>query len=146
MVVAAVTGISLVAFFRYTRVGIRMRAASELPVLASQSGVNITVLFFIAWAMAGVTTTLAGVAYGYTNVVSPGVAAIGLLGLTPALIGGFESIPGTILGAVILAFIEVLGVRALGGDAEEAVVNSVLFIFLMIRPTGLFGQAQVRRV
>lgn len=144
--VAAAVGAALVAFFRYSRLGIRMRAASELPVLASQSGVNITVLFFIAWALAGVTTTLAGVAYGYTNVVSPSVAQVGLRGLTPALIGGFESLPGTILGAVILAFVEVLGVRVLGGEAEDAVVAAVLFVFLMIRPTGVFGEAEVRRV
>src|SRR5262249_26095135 len=118
VVVATVLGAALILFFRYSRLGIRMRAASELPVLASQSGVNITVLFFIAWALAGITTTFAGVAYGYTNVVSPAVAQVGLRGLTPALIGGFESLPGTIIGAVILAFIEVLGVRFLGGDAE----------------------------
>jgi branched-chain amino acid transport system permease protein len=121
-------------------------AASELPVLASQSGVNITVLFFIAWALAGITATLAGVGYGYTNVVSPSVAQVGLRGLTPALIGGFESLPGTIAGAVILAFVETLGVRFLGGDAEDAVVGAVLFFFLMLRPTGVFGEREVRRV
>jgi branched-chain amino acid transport system permease protein len=146
VVVATIVGAGLIAFFRYSKLGIQMRAASELPVLASQSGVNITVLFFIAWALSGITTTLVGVAYGYTNVVSPAVAQVGLRGLTPALIGGFESLPGTIIGAVLLAFIEVIGVRILGGDAEDAVVAAVLFVFLMVRPTGVFGQKQVRRV
>jgi branched-chain amino acid transport system permease protein len=146
MAVAFVLGAALIAFFRFSRLGMRMRAASELPVLASQSGVNITILFFIAWALAGVTATLAGVGYGYTNVVSPSVAQVGLRGLTPALIGGFESLPGTIAGAVILAFVETLGVRLLGGDAEDAVVAAVLFIFLMLRPTGVFGEREVRRV
>jgi branched-chain amino acid transport system permease protein len=146
VVTAVVCATALVLFFRFSRLGIRMRAASELPTLASQSGVNITILFFIAWALAGVTSTLVGIGFGYTNVVAPSVAQVGLRGLTPALIGGFESLPGTILGAIILAFIETIGVRLLGGDAEDAVVGIVLFIFLMVRPTGVFGQAEVRRV
>lgn len=146
VVAATILGAALILFFRYSKLGVQMRAASELPVLASQSGVNITLLFFLAWALSGVTTTFAGITYGYTNVVSPSVAQIGLRGLTPALIGGFESLPGTIIGAILLAFVEVIGVRILGGDAEDAVVAAVLFVFLMIRPTGVFGQAQVRRV
>ncbi len=146
VIVAVVTATALVLFFRFSKLGIRMRAAAELPVLASQSGVNITVLFFIAWALAGICTTFAGISFGYTNVVSPAVAQIGLRGLTPALIGGFESLPGTILGAIILAFVEVVGVRLLGGEAEDAVVAAVLLAFLMVRPTGVFGAAEVRRV
>jgi branched-chain amino acid transport system permease protein len=146
VIVAVVTATALVLFFRFSKLGIRMRAAAELPVLASQSGVNITVLFFIAWALAGICTTFAGISFGYTNVVSPAVAQIGLRGLTPALIGGFESLPGTILGAIILAFVEVVGVRLLGGESEDAVVAAVLLAFLMVRPTGVFGAAEVRRV
>jgi branched-chain amino acid transport system permease protein len=146
VVVAIVIATALILFFRFSKLGIRMRAAAELPVLASQSGVNITVLFFIAWALAGICTTFAGISFGYTNVVAPSMAQIGLRGLTPALIGGFESLPGTILGAIILAFVEVVGVRFLGGEAEDAVVAAVLLLFLMIRPTGVFGAAEVRRV
>jgi branched-chain amino acid transport system permease protein len=80
------------------------------------------------------------------NVVSPIVASVGLRGLTPTLIGGFETLSGTILGAIILAFVEVLGVRALRGEAEDAVVAGVLFVFLMIMPAGIFGEAELRRV
>jgi branched-chain amino acid transport system permease protein len=146
-VIAAVSlSTALILFFQFSRLGIRMRAAAELPVLASQSGVNITILFFIAWALAGVATALAGISYGYTNVVSPAIATVGLRGLTPALIGGFESIPGTILGAILVAFIQVIGVRILGGDADDAVVSAVLLFFLMVRPYGILGQAEVRRV
>lgn len=144
--VATVLATIVILFFRFTKVGIRMRAASELPVLASQSGVNITILFIIAWALGGISAALGGIAYGYTNVVSPAAAQVGLRGLTPALIGGFESLPGTLIGAVLLAVVETLGVRFLGGDAEDAVVAAVLFIFLMVKPTGLFGEAEVRRV
>jgi branched-chain amino acid transport system permease protein len=137
---------ALIIFFRFSRVGIRMRAAAELPVLASQSGINITILFVIAWALASVAAALAGISYGLTNVVSPFVAQVGLRGLTPALIGGFESIPGTILGAIVLAVVETLGVRALGGNSQNAVVGAVLLVFLLIKPTGIFGEAEVRRV
>jgi branched-chain amino acid transport system permease protein len=144
--VAAALVAALIIFFRFSRVGIRMRAAAELPVLASQSGINITILFVIAWALASVAAALAGISYGLTNVVSPFVAQVGLRGLTPALIGGFESIPGTILGAIVLAVVETLGVRALGGNSQNAVVGAVLLVFLLIKPTGIFGEAEVRRV
>jgi branched-chain amino acid transport system permease protein len=143
---AVILSAALILFFQFTRVGIRMRAAAELPVLASQSGVNITILFFIAWALAGVATALAGISYGYTNVVSPAIAAVGIRGLTPALIGGFESLAGTLIGAVLVAFIQVIGVRLLGGDADDAVVSAVLLFFLLVRPYGILGQAEVRRV
>jgi branched-chain amino acid transport system permease protein len=146
VVAAVLLSGALILFFQFSRVGIRMRGAAELPVLASQSGVNITILFFIAWALAGIATALAGISYGYTNVVTPAIAAVGIRGLTPALIGGFESLPGTIIGAVLVAFIQVLGVRILGGDADDAVVSAVLLFFLMVRPYGILGQAEVRRV
>jgi branched-chain amino acid transport system permease protein len=146
LVIAVAFVAGLTAFFRYTRMGMQMRAASELPVLASQSGANISVLFFVAWAIAGVAAALAGIAFAYTNEVSPQLSQIALYGLTPALIGGFESIPGTMLGALILAVVQTVGVWFLGGDAQDAVVFGVLLLFLVIRPTGLFGKAEIRRV
>jgi branched-chain amino acid transport system permease protein len=143
---AVILSTALILFFRFSRLGIRMRAAAELPVLASQSGVNITILFFIAWALAGIATALGGISFGYTNIVTPAIATVGIRGLTPALIGGFESLPGTMIGAVIVAFVQVLGVRILGGDADDAVVSAVLLFFLLVRPYGILGQAEVRRV
>jgi branched-chain amino acid transport system permease protein len=136
----------MILFFRFSRLGMRMRAAAELPTLASQSGVNITAVFLIAWMLAGLATALGGITYGYTNVVSPQVAQVGLRGLTPALVGGFESLPGTILGAILLALVQTAGVRLLGGESVDAVVAAVLLVFLILRPTGLLGEAEVRRV
>ena len=69
-----------------------------------------------------------------------------LRGIAPALVGGFDSVAGTVPGAVIVALVEVLGVRYLGGGSNDAVVFTVLLLFVMVRPRGLFGGVEARRV
>jgi branched-chain amino acid transport system permease protein len=145
LVALGVVGL-LLAFFRFTDFGIQMRAAAELPALASRSGINVNLIFLISWAIAGVLTALGGISYGYTNVVSPGVSQLGLQGIAPALVGGFGSIGGTVFGSVIVAVIENIGVRYLGGGSDQAVVFAVLLVFVLFRPTGLFGTTEIRRV
>jgi branched-chain amino acid transport system permease protein len=144
--VAVLVVILLTAFFRYSSAGLQMRAAAESPLLASQSGIRIGWLFGLSWVLGGAVAALGGISYGYTNVVSLSVSQIGLIGIAPALIGGFESVPGALLGGVVVAFVETFGVHWLGGGADQSIIFAVLLAFLLLRPSGILGQKQVRRV
>jgi branched-chain amino acid transport system permease protein len=144
--VAVFAAVALTVFYRYSRAGLQMRAGSESPLLASQSGVRINWLFGLSWALGGVIAALGGIAYGYTNVVSLSVSQIGLVGIAPALIGGFDSVVGALIGGVVVAFVETYGVHWLGGAADQPVIFAVLLVFLLARPSGILGQSQVRRV
>jgi branched-chain amino acid transport system permease protein len=146
IIVAAVFVTAVMLFFRYTRVGIFMRAAAESPLLATQRGINVTVANALGWAMAMVAVSFAALSQAYNIGLSPSVDAIGFRGLIPALIGGFDSVGGTVLGAVAVALIENLLVLYVGAPVRDAAAFLVVFVILIIRPYGFFGTAEVRRV
>jgi branched-chain amino acid transport system permease protein len=129
-----------------TRLGVRMRANAESALLASQSGVNVAVIAAISWALAGVLVTFGGVAYAQQSLVSPILAELGLRGIAPALLGGLDSIRGAIIGSVVVAFVQNLGVYWFGGGAADVGAYLVILAVLTVRPTGLYGTRDVRRI
>jgi branched-chain amino acid transport system permease protein len=149
---AVTTGIALVVvvllmiFYRFSSLGVQMRAAAESPALAARSGMNVAMILGLSWAIAGVITAIAGITYGYTNAITPQASQLGLDGIAPALIGGFVSIGGTVPGAIIIATVQTLGVTYLGGASSDAVAFAVLLLFVMVKPSGLFGGSNVRSV
>jgi branched-chain amino acid transport system permease protein len=136
----------IMLLLRVSKRGVQMRATAENPLLASQRGINIDVIFMIAFAVAVAASTLAGLSFSYTNVLGPSIAAVGLRGLSPALIGGMDSIGGALVGSIVVAFIETAAVTQFGGDIKDMIAFMVLLVALAIRPYGLFGTPQIRRV
>ncbi|MGE3619803.1 MAG: branched-chain amino acid ABC transporter permease [Acidimicrobiia bacterium] len=146
IVVTSVVIAGLLAFFRWSRTGTQMRAVAESGLLASQTGIRINHVTTLSWVIAGCTSALAGIQYGYVNIVGQEMSVLGLRGIAPALIGGFDSVKGVAIGSLIVAAVETYGVRYLGGESQDAVVFVVLLAFLVVKPYGLFGTAQIRRV
>lgn len=145
-ILAVVLVVVLVLFMRFTDFGIQMRAAAEDPGLSARTGIRVSRIMLMSWAIAGVVTAIGGISYGYTNVISPQASQLGLRGIAPALVGGFESVGGTVAGSVIVAVVEVLAVKYLGGAAGNGAVFAVLLLFVLLRPRGLFGTSSSRRV
>jgi branched-chain amino acid transport system permease protein len=143
---ALVSVIVLVLGLGRTRLGVQMRATAELPLLASQSGVNVSIIAAVSWAVAGVLITFGGIVYAQQSMVSPGLSDLGLRGIAPALLGGLDSIPGAILGSLIVAIAQNLGVFWFGGGAADVAAYLVILIVLAVRPTGLFGTREIRRI
>ena len=137
---------ALLVLFRYSRIGIQMRATAENPLLASQVGINVHWMMAVAWSLAFVAASLAGIGYAYANVLSQSSSELGLRGIAPLVLGGLERIDGVIVGAILIAVTENLAVLYLGGTARDAVAWFVILLALAVRPQGLFGQAEVRRV
>ncbi|WP_214105243.1 branched-chain amino acid ABC transporter permease [Acrocarpospora catenulata] len=134
-------------FFRFSSVGIRMRAAAENPVLASQGGVAVDWVYVLGWAMALTAAAVAGIMYAYQTALSfHGVEALGMRGLAPALVGGLTSIRGVIPGALLVGLAETFGTKFFGGPVQDVAAWIVILVVLLIRPQGLFGDKQVQRV
>jgi branched-chain amino acid transport system permease protein len=145
-IVAVIVYVALLALLRWTKVGGQMRAANESTILASQSGINVWLLFGVAFAIAFALLALAGIANGQRSLVAISAIPLGLKGLVPAMLGGLNSVGGAAVGAVIVAVLESMTVLYIGGDWSDLVVFSILLLVLAIRPYGLFGKAEVQRV
>jgi branched-chain amino acid transport system permease protein len=138
---------AMLLFFRFARTGVQMRAAAENPVLAAQGRIRIDQMYIMGWFMALGAATLAGILFAYETALSfPGLESLGLRGIAPALVAGLTSIKGIVPGAIIVALAETLGVHWFGGSASDVAAWMVIFVVLMIRPEGLFGERRVERV
>lgn len=129
----------LFGFLRFTRWGIRLRAAGQNPLLAAQRGVRLHGMYAAAWGIATFTGGLAGILIALDTGLSATMAVIGLKAFPAALVGGLDSLVGAAVGALIIAAAEVLLIFYVDPLLSEVVPFLVLIVMLIIRPWGLFG-------
>ncbi len=134
------------AFFRYTSIGLLMRATADGHEAAVVSGVNVNVMNRLAWAIGSTLAAIGGVFLGQLQLVSTDIEAIGLLALPAVVIGGLQSIPGAIIGGLLVGLIEQLSATYISPKSSDIVIYSLLLLILMVRPWGLFGQRELGRV
>ena len=140
MIISAVgVTLALLAFFRFSSLGMRMRAASEDPRLASFRGINIHALFALAWAIATAIAIYTSALYSFNQQVNPSLSEVALRGLAVALVGGMDSIKGVVPAALLIAALEMLTQRYVSAHASEAVPFMVLVLVLLVRPWGFLG-------
>jgi branched-chain amino acid transport system permease protein len=144
--IAIVLLVAATLVIRYSKWGIQMRAAAEQPLLASQSGINVGNVFIGAWIVASGICALAGVSYSYSTVLSPDLVNIGVRSLSPVIVGGMDSVAGLVPGAIIVALAENLLVLVFGEGVRDAAVMLVILAVLAIRPNGLLGTGDIRRL
>jgi branched-chain amino acid transport system permease protein len=148
--VVAILGVVVIgAFFRYTRIGLTMRATSEDHELAQSIGVRIHGIFALSWLMAAVVATVVGVLLATSSGLDLSLSVVVLAAFPAVLLGGLESIPGTIVGGLLIglsqglvAASKVQWVR----NASEIMPYVVLLLVLLLRPEGLFGQKRIERI
>lgn len=146
MIIALICYGAVLAGFKWLHTGRLMRAAAESPALAAQGGIRVHRTFAIGWALATSIAVLAGVLYGMDTSLAPTDTAIGVLGLTPALIGGLDSVRGVLIGGIVAALMTNFATLYAGGAALDAVTGVVLLLIIAIRPYGIFGTRNVVRV
>jgi branched-chain amino acid transport system permease protein len=140
IIASAVLAIAaLLAFFRYSSLGIRMRAASEDSRLASFRGINIHALFALAWAIATSVAIYTSALYSFNQQINAGLSEVALRGLAVALVGGMDSIKGAAPAALLIATLEIATQRFVSPQASEAVPFLMLVLVLLVRPWGFFG-------
>jgi branched-chain amino acid transport system permease protein len=132
---------------RYTRFGAATRAAAENPLLATYRGVNVTAIAAATWGFAMATAMLAGVSFSMqTGLSASNAETLGFAAFPAVMVGGLDSMGGALVGSLLLAEIQGLGVHYVGANFSEPVGYLLLLFFLLIRPTGLFGSRDILRV
>jgi branched-chain amino acid transport system permease protein len=148
--VAGVLVTVLAVFFQKTRIGRALRAVADDHQAALAVGIPLQHIWAIVWAVAGFVALVAGLMWGVRNGVQYALTFVALKALPVLLIGGFESIPGAILGGLIIGATEKLAEvyvgPMFGGGIESWFAYVVALLFLLVRPEGLFGEKHIDRV
>ena len=144
--VAAVLIMGFLAFFRYSRTGIALRATASDPVTAATLGININYSQRLTWVLSGLVGTVAGVLIASSAGLSPLLAAAALSVFAAIILGGMDSILGAIVASVVIGLVEALGAGYLGGKSRDIVPYVVVLAILAVRPYGMFGTRTIERL
>ena len=141
------TVLLLVLAYRFTRLGLQMRAIAEQVTLAAQRGININRVVGLAWLMAAVAAAIAGMLHGERSLLSLSATVLGINAVIAALIGGMDSLKGAILGSLIVAISEDVVLRVFEPRYATIAPALILLVVMVMRPWGLFGTAEdIKRV
>jgi branched-chain amino acid transport system permease protein len=148
--VAAVLVTALAIFFSRTRIGRALRAVADDHQAALAVGIPLQQIWAIVWGVAGAVALVAGLMWGARNGVQYALTFVALKALPVLILGGFESIPGAIVGGLIIGATEKLAEVYLGpfvgGGIEGWFPYVLALLFLLVRPEGLFGEKIIRRI
>ncbi|MGR3468028.1 MAG: branched-chain amino acid ABC transporter permease [Shimia sp.] len=149
-VVAIVLVIALVAFSQYTKQGRAMRAVADDHQAALSVGISLNFIWVLVWSLAGFVALVAGIMWGAKSGVQFSLSLIALKALPVLMLGGFTSIPGAIVGGLIIGvgekLFEFLIGPLVGGATENWFAYMLALLFLVFRPQGLFGEKIIERV
>ena len=131
-----------------TKLGKQMRAVAADREAAEMLGINvdrtIALTFFIGSAMAGVAGVMSGLAFNAFNNTIGFLA--GLKAFTAAVVGGIGSIPGSMIGGLVIGLAEAFSLSYISTEYSDLIVFGILIVTMLIRPTGLFGQKPLQKV
>jgi branched-chain amino acid transport system permease protein len=154
-IVAAVLAVilvsSLVTFSQFTKTGRALRAVADDHQAALSVGISLRTIWVIVWSIAGFVALIAGIMWGSKSGVQFSLSLIALKALPVLMLGGFTSIPGAIIGGLLIGVGEkmfefLIGAPYLGGATENWFAYMLALLFLVFRPQGLFGEKIIERV
>ena len=144
--VTAVLCALLYAMFRFTRLGIAMQAASQNQLAAYYMGIPVKRLNGLVWGLAALVAAIAGLLLAPITFVYANMGFIGLKAFPAAVVGGFGSLPGAIVGGLIIGVVESLAGFYLPEGFKDTAAYIVVLIMLMVKPNGLFGEKLRKKV
>jgi branched-chain amino acid transport system permease protein len=149
-VIASIMVAGLAIFFQKTRIGRALRAVADSHKAALSVGISLEQIWVVVWFAAGLVALAAGIMWGARSNVSFALEIIALKALPVLILGGFTSIPGAIVGGVIIGVGEKIGEfywgPLLGSGIESWLAYVIALIFLLFRPQGLFGERIIERI
>lgn len=151
LIVSAVTVAILMLFFRYTKIGLAMRATADDLQVVQSVGIRATTVYAVSWVIACVVGVIGGILLGGVSGANMELAEVGLKAFAVVLLGGVNSIGGAILGGIILGMLENVAAGYLdpllpGGGLAKVFPFIVMIIVLVFRPYGLFGLVRIERI
>ena len=148
--IATVLIVSLGIFFQKTRIGRALRAVADSHKAALSVGISLNQIWIIVWFTAGIVALVTGIMWGARSEVSFALEVIALKALPVLVLGGFTSIPGAIVGGLIIGIGEKIGEfywgPLFGGAIETWLAYIIALVFLLFRPQGLFGEKIIERI
>lgn len=146
ILVTAVLTLLLWAFFAFTRVGLAAQAASQNQMAAYIVGVPVMRVNSLIWGLSGVVATVAGVMYAAKGAIDPNIGLLGIKAFAAAVIGGLGSLPGALLGGLLIGVVEPIAGRYAPGEVAAMAPYIIMLVVLVTRPGGLFSQIQAKKV
>jgi branched-chain amino acid transport system permease protein len=149
-VIASLMVAGLAVFFQSTRIGRALRAVADSHKAALSVGISLEQIWVVVWFAAGIVALATGIMWGARSNVSFALEIVALKALPVLVLGGFTSVPGAIVGGVIIGVSEKLGEfywgPLFGGGIESWLAYAIALVFLLFRPQGLFGEKIIERV
>jgi len=133
-------------FFKYTRIGVAMQATSQNQLAAVYMGISVKRIFSITWGISAAVAAFAGILLAPITFIHMNMGYIGLKAFPAAVLGGFGSIPGAIVGGLIIGITESLSGAYLPEGWKDVAAWILLIAVLMLRPEGLFGMQKKKKV
>jgi branched-chain amino acid transport system permease protein len=151
LIVSVICVVLLMLLFRYTKIGLAMRATAEDLAVVQSVGIRATTVYAVSWAIACVVGVIGGILLGGVSGANMELAEIGLKAFAVVLLGGVNSIGGAIVGGIILGMLENVAAGYLdpllpGGGLAKVFPFIVMIIVLIFRPYGLFGLTRIERI
>jgi len=149
-IIASLLVVTLAVFFQRTRIGRALRAVADSHMAALSVGISLEQIWVIVWFAAGIVALTTGIMWGARSDVSFALEIVALKALPVLILGGFTSIPGAIVGGIIIGVGEKLGEfywgPLLGSGIESWLAYVIALVFLLFRPQGLFGERIIERI
>jgi branched-chain amino acid transport system permease protein len=136
----------LALFFRKNLTGKALQAVAQNQEAARLMGIRVSLVFPLTFAISSVLAALAGILFSPLVGIQPELGSIIMKGFVAAILGGFNSLPGCVVGGLILGVLETFGGAFIGGTFKDVTAFVILMAVLLFRPNGIFGKAETRRV
>ena len=138
--------LALWLFFRFSRIGVAMQAASQNQLAAYYSGVPVKRITSLVWGISAAISATAGVLVAPIALIDPAMGLMGIKAFAAAIVGGFGSLPGAIVGGLIIGIAEQFVGRYLPPGLGEVSAFVILLLMLFVRPQGIFASLQAKKV
>ncbi len=145
-VVFGALALAFIAYYRYSRAGVAIRATSSDQITAEGLGINIRQVFSMTWAMAGVLAAAAGIAAGAINGLTPQLGDAALSVLAVVMLAGMSSVGGVVVAGILVGWMETVVGAYLGAAWQSFIPYLVVLLVMIVRPTGLFGEQRIERI
>ncbi len=147
-VIAMTSALCLVLylFFRYSKLGVAMQATSQNQLAAAYMGIPVRRVNMLVWGLSASVATFAGILLAPVTFVHSNMGFIGLKAFPAAVVGGFGSVPGAIVGGLIIGLVEALAGFYLPEGFKDVAAYVVVLIVLLFKPSGIFGETARKKV
>jgi branched-chain amino acid transport system permease protein len=146
IVMTAALVAALYAFFRYSKLGVAMQATSQNQLAAAYMGIPVRRVNMMIWGLSAGVAAFAGILLAPVTFVHSNMGFIGLKAFPAAVVGGFGSVPGAIVGGLIIGLVEAFAGRYMPEGFKDVAAYVVVLAVLLVRPSGIFGETARKKV